>query len=163
MIEYNGYTLKTATLNMLIKLLEDALRNSQPLRNNVGLDITNGDIFEIDLVETNYPHAHISIENTVYQPNELVYNFKVYVMDLVNKDENNENDVLSDTLQIIGDTISFLRYDGDALFDVEYDYRISDNINCVPFTERFDNELSGFVADIRISTTFNRSACINEI
>ena len=73
------------------------------------------------------------------------------------------NDVLSDTLQIIGDTISYLRYDGDAQFDVEYDYRISENVNCVPFTERFDNELSGFVADIRISTTFNRSACTNEI
>lgn len=163
MIEYNGNTLKTATVNMLYELIGDAVFNSAPMQYTATDKTTNGDIFEIDLNETLYPHAHISLENAQYQPNEIVYSFKLYVMDLVSKDESNENDVLSDTLQIIGDVLSFLRYGGNSQFDVDYDYRVSDNVNCTPFTERFDNEVSGWVADLKITTTFDRSNCTNNI
>ena len=82
-------------------------------------------------------------------------------MDLVSKDESNEEDVLSDTLQVIGDFISQFKH--STLYgDMENDYRFSENVNCTPFTERFDNEVSGWVADINITVSFNASACTGD-
>ena len=40
---------------------------------------------------------------------------------------------------------------------------MNDNVSCSPFTERFDNEVSGWVADISITVTFNASACAGDI
>jgi hypothetical protein len=47
--------------------------------------------------------------------------------------------------------------------DTNTDYRMNENINCVPFTERFDSEVSGWVADISITVSFDASACAGDI
>ena len=83
-------------------------------------------------------------------------------MNLVSKDEGNENDVLSDTLQVIGDFISQFKH-STSFGDTEHDYRMNENVNCTPFTERFDNEVSGWSADISITVSFNASACSGDI
>lgn len=123
---------------------------------------TIGDIFEVDLVETTYPLLHIATNTALYTPHELTYNFQFIVMDLVKKDESNEDDVLSDMLQVIGDIYSELK---NSVFDNDYeDFRhmikIDDNISCEPFTERFDNEVSGWTATISIKVSFDASACV---
>jgi hypothetical protein len=105
----------------------------------------------------------LSIENAQYAPNEIQYDFKLFVMDLVSKDEGNENDVLSDTLQIIGDFISRLQNARNLDIDTNTDYRLQPNINCRPFTERFDDDVSGWVADISIRVFFDYSACVGDV
>ena len=92
-----GIQQKNVTLSNIIKLYEDIADANEYIQ-----DFTFGDIFEIDLKETNYALAHLSIENANYTTHELTYSFSLYVMDLVSTDEGNENDVLSDTLQVIG-------------------------------------------------------------
>ena len=82
-------------------------------------------------------------------------------MDLVKKDESNEEEVLSDMLQVIGDVLSVLLntdFDDDFL-DFRQVIQIQQNITCEPFTERFDNEVTGWTAGINIVVEFNASAC----
>ena len=133
-----------------------------------------GDIFDLD-ISTNqiFPVAFLTLESANYQINELQYDFRLYVMDLVgihkSKEEyrnvSNENDVLSDTLQIVGDYLSVLRHgDKSSLtnvqdFDLEYGFRVSDDVTCEPFTERFDSQVSGWAANFTITVSFGRGAC----
>tara|TARA_R100001443_G_scaffold2640_5_gene8662 strand:+ start:4931 stop:5413 length:483 start_codon:yes stop_codon:yes gene_type:complete len=152
-----GLTQKNATLLNIIKLYEDIASANSYIHN-----ATFGDIFEIDLNETDYALSHLSIESANYTNHELTYSLRLYVMDLVSKDEGNENDVLSDTLQVIGDFISQFKH-STSFGDTEQDYRMNDNVSCTPFTERFDNEVSGWSADISITVSFNASACSGDI
>ena len=152
-----GLQQKNITLLNIIKLYEDIASANSYIQNS-----TFGDIFEIDLNQTDYALSHLSIESANYTNHELTYTLRLYVMNLVSKDEGNENDVLSDTLQVIGDFISQFKH-STSFGDTEHDYRMNENVNCTPFTERFDNEVSGWSADISITVSFNASACIGDI
>ena len=152
-----GLFQKNVTLSNIIKLYEDIANANTYIQ-----DVTFGDIFEIDLKETNYALSHLSIENARFTNHELTYSLSLYVMDLVSPDEGNENDVLSDTLQVIGDFISQFKH-STAFGDMENDYRFSDDVPCTPFTERFDNDVSGWRADFEVIVSFNASACDTDI
>ena len=70
----------------------------------------------------------------------------------------------SDTLQMIGDILSAIRYTNATEYtDFLHVVRIDDNISCEPFTERFDNEVSGWTATINIEVDFDASACSGQI
>lgn len=157
-INQNGEYYKNVTLNNLITLFDTIATANQGIQSH-----SFGDIWEINANERNYAVSHLSIEGAQYLPNEIQYNFKLYVMDLVSKDESNENDVLNQTLQIIGDFISRLQNARDLNIDTNTDYRLQPNINCQPFTERFDDQVSGWVADIQIRAFFDYSACVGDI
>ena len=154
---YRGFELKNVTLRMLYDVFTDAFNAQTQLAS-----ISFGDIFEVDLTQNGkYPMMHVSTETAAYDTGKLSYNFQIIVMDLVDKDEANEHDVLSDTLEIIGDVISRIRHSAlDAdVDDFRNTIRLQDSISCEPFTERFDNEVTGWTASISIEVEFNAGAC----
>ena len=158
---YNGYEIKNVTLKMLYEVFEEAF-NLEPQLNT----ITFGDIFEVDLAKNSiYPIMHVSTDTASYDTGSLTYSFQVIVMDLVNKDENNEHDVLSDMLEVIGNIISHIRNSAlvSEVDDFRNTIRLQDSISCEPFTERFDNEVTGWTANISIEVEFNASACAGQI
>lgn len=161
MILSNGLEIKNVTLKMLYKMLQDIGTTHNQINTT-----TIGDIFEVDLVESTYPLFHVSTSTTNFAQHTMTYNFQLIVMDLVSKDESNENDVLSDTLETIGDIISIIK-NQTATFqlipDFETEVAISPNVACEPFTERFDNEVSGWTANISIEVSFNASQCDGDI
>lgn len=156
MLKRNGHEVKNITLGNLYEVF-------RKIGTNVQVNTTTvGDIFEVDLKETTYPLLHVATENASYDTNTLTYTFQVIVMDLVSKDESNEEYVLADTLQTIGDVISYLRNTEDLLTnltDYRNNVRLQDNVTCEPFTERFDNEVTGWTASISIQVAFEASAC----
>ena len=82
--------------------------------------------------------------------------FEIKVFDLVNKDETNENEVLSDTIDILKDCITELKghpYYTNSQLD------IVDDITFEPFTEEFDEEVSGWSAEITFKSPVLRSWC----
>ena len=155
-MKYKGLNLKNVTLNQLYDLLETIGNNHLFIQTT-----TIGDIFEVDLVETKYPLLHIGTSSASYDRSTLTYSFQLLVMDLVKKDESNENEVLSDTLQIIGDVLSvLLNSDYDTNYrDFRHTIQVQENISCEPFTERFDNEVTGWTASVNIVVDFDASAC----
>lgn len=114
-----------------------------------------GDLWELATSGTiNYPVFWCVTKNSVIKRGEIGYGFQFVVMDMVAKDETNERDVLSDTLQILTDVLAELKmgeYDG-------IDIRWSD-LTAESFTERFDEEVSGWALDITIWTDFNWNSC----
>tara|TARA_R110002020_G_scaffold17386_5_gene61144 strand:- start:3196 stop:3693 length:498 start_codon:yes stop_codon:yes gene_type:complete len=155
-ILYKGNHVKNATLEQLYNLFRDIGEKHLFIQTT-----TIGDIFEVDLVETTYPLMHVSTNTATFSSGQINHSFQLVVMDLVNKDENNEEEVLSDMLQVIGDVLSvLLNSDYDTNYtDFRHEIRVEENITCEPFTERFDNEVTGWTADVNIVVQFDAAAC----
>ena len=130
-----------------------------------GISTTSvGDIFDIDLEKnTKYPLMHINPLNVTTGRVALTYNFQIFVMDMVDTDDANEQDVYNDVLQTCVDIISIFRnskYQSENNDDInEPIYFTEGDYTLEPFTERFDNELTGWVFTIAVTTINNFDAC----
>lgn len=133
-----------------------------------------GDIFDINLEkEEIFPLMHINPTSVTTGSNQLNYNFQIFVCDLVSekadwndglssvgsKNLTNEIDVFNDTLQTCVDIISIFRnsqwqaqndpatFAGDINAPV---YFTDGDFTIEPFTERFDNLLTGWVFQMTV-------------
>tara|TARA_R100000781_G_C4076818_1_gene126377 strand:- start:78 stop:587 length:510 start_codon:yes stop_codon:yes gene_type:complete len=127
--------------------------------------ITTGDLFEIDLEKnTLYPLFHINPVNVVASSNQLTFNFQLFIMDLVEPDESNEQYVMSDTLQIMTDIVTIFK-NGEILhfYDASNTesrrYFTNEDFTIEPFTERFDNSVTGWVTDLPIVVEHEYNSC----
>jgi len=99
----------------------------------------------------NCPAMIVVLQPTVLQGSVLIYNFKIYIGDLVHKDLSNKTEVLSDTLQTWLDIIYLVQSPNyEWVADVS-------NIILTDFEDSFDCELYGHWANlkIRISNPFD--------
>ena len=147
------------TYNNLIDKLKDIGNKHEQIST-----VTVGDIFDIDLEKnTKYPLMHINPVNVVTARYGLTYNFQIFVMDLVEPDNSNEQQVYSTVLQICVDLISIFRNskyqaeDGndinDPIYFTEGDYTLE------PFTERFDQAVTGWVFQIGVTVDNSFQTC----
>ena len=138
---------------------------------------TTGDIYDIDLsVNTLFPLFHINPVSVTTSASELTYNFQLFVMDAVSQKDNwteanlqsannlsNEQEVLSSCLQICVDIIGIMRHSkwqsagGLDIDDVIY--FTDGEFSLEPFTERFDNLLTGWVFSIGIVVQNDFQSC----
>ena len=138
---------------------------------------TTGDIFDVDLSKnTLFPLMHINGVNVTTGPSTLTYNFQIFIMDLVSEKSNwtqaniqsatklsNEQEVLSDTLQICTDIIGIFRHSqwqAQLSLDINAaDYFAEGEFTIEPFSERFDNELTGWVFPLSIIVENDFQTC----
>ena len=140
--------------------------------------VTTGDIFSVDLAKnTKFALMHVNPVNVTTGDSQLTYNFQIFIMDMVTEKENwtdanfqsanqlsNEQEVLSETLQISIDIISMLRHSvqQSVLGGTDINeplYFTEGQFNLEPFTERFDNLLTGWVFSIGVIAPNNFDAC----
>tara|TARA_R110002051_G_scaffold59885_1_gene109864 strand:+ start:909 stop:1439 length:531 start_codon:yes stop_codon:yes gene_type:complete len=138
---------------------------------------TTGDIWQVDLEKnTKFPLFHINGTSVDASENTLTYNFQLFVMDLVTEKENwteeniqsaerlsNEQEVLSETLQICVDIIGMFRHSkwqsagdldiNDPVYFTEGDYSLE------PFSEKFDNAVTGWTFTIGIVVQNDFQTC----
>jgi hypothetical protein len=143
-----------------------------------------GDIFDIDLSkETKFPLLHLNPTSVTTGDSQLVYNFQVFIMDMVtekanwtknNADANfpklyktlsNEQDVLNETLQIATDFIGMLRHSEQQSLAGTNDinapiYFTQDQFTIEPFSERFDNLCCGWTFTIGVLVQNDFQTCI---
>lgn len=140
------------TLNQLIQKLNDFANAHQQLH-SFGF----GDLWEIEasgaknaaLMWANVVNGAIDINGKTSS-----IDFRVCIMDLVKKDESNENEVLSDMYLIGADLVAYLNNSSNW-----EDFTIANNITMTPFTERFDNDWSGWIIDFTIENDFLSDYC----
>tara|TARA_R110001592_G_scaffold124342_1_gene333142 strand:+ start:938 stop:1477 length:540 start_codon:yes stop_codon:yes gene_type:complete len=141
---------------------------------------TTGDIWEIDLSKnTLFPLFHINPVSVTTGQSELTYNFQLFVMDLVSQKDNwteanlqsatnlsNEQEVLSSCLQMCVDIIGIMRHSkwqsakADGTQDIDDPVYFTDGeFSLEPFTERFDNLLTGWVFSIGIVVQNDFQTC----
>jgi len=149
---------KIQTVNQLISVFKDIAKRHYQI-NGFGI----GDNWEIGASEAKmHPVLWINpiaasmpeSENVGYKTFEI--DFEVRVFDLVNKDESNENDVLSDTIDTLKDIIT--EFKGHPYY-VNSQLNIVNDIDFDPFTEEFDEEVSGWVAELSLKTPVLTSWC----
>jgi hypothetical protein len=139
---------------------------------------TTGDIHDIDLSKnTLFPLMHINPVGVATKRATIDYTFQIFVMDLVSQDAdwteqniqsaaflNNEQEVLSSTLQTSIDIVSMFRnsiyqssqQDSDINAPIIF---AEEEFNLEPFTERFDNLLTGWVFQITLNADNNYQSC----
>ena len=127
--------------------------------------VTTGDIWEIDLEKnTEFPLFHINPVNVSLAARQKTFNFQLFMMDLVEPNESNEQEVLSDMLEIMTDIVglfkhSELLYTYDTTHGEEPRYFVDDDFTCEPFTERFENRLAGWAVTFTINTKTEMTIC----
>ena len=125
---------------------------------------TVGDIYDIDLEKnTKYPLMHLNPVNVQTTRTELIYNFQVFVMDLVEPDGSNEQEVWSDVLQICIDIIAILsnsKWQAQLQLDINAPvYFAEGDFTLEPFKERFDQSVTGWVFNLGVTVENSFQSC----
>jgi hypothetical protein len=142
-----------------------------------------GDIFSLNLEKMQkFPLLHLNPTSVTTGESQLVYNFQIFIMDMVSEKENwtlnnasanfpklyktlsNEQDVLNETLQIATDFIGMLRHSEQqslaGVNDINVPiYFTQDQFTLEPFSERFDNLCCGFVFNIGVLVQNDFQTC----
>jgi hypothetical protein len=150
----NGFY--TAIDKLKTHLDADALVNS----------VSEGDIFQVDLAkQTIFPLVHIMVNSCTFEVNVLRFNISLIAMDLVDisKNENtnvylgndNTQDALNSTLAILNRAYDIMLH-GSLAYDL---FQIDGNPNCEPFTERFENLLSGWTMTFDVLVPNEMTIC----
>jgi hypothetical protein len=140
--------------------------------------VTTGDIFDINLEKMEkFALMHINPVNVVTGDFGLTYNFQIFICDLVTKKSNwteanfqsannlsSEQEVLSQCLEISVDIISMLRHSTAQAeldsTDINAPLYFSEGQQTLePFSERFDNLLTGWVFSLGILVANDFQTC----
>jgi hypothetical protein len=141
------------TLNQIIQILNNKQSNHAQLSNGTFLF---GDPWEFGAENAiTYPLMGVTLNNSSLTGNIFSTSFNIFFCDLVHKDEGNENEVLSDMQRVALDVWSQIK---DELEDA-YDATVNQTAQLTDFTERFDDEVTGWQMDISIEQFYDQSTC----
>jgi hypothetical protein len=140
--------------NITTKIKETLEANSQV---NV---VTTGDVYDVDLnKQTIFPLSHIMVNQASFEGQVVRMSISIICMDVVDETKenpraqnepfygtNNVQDILNTQLAVINDVVQELRR-GQLYSDL---YQLDGNPTCLPFTERFENLLAGWTANIDV-------------
>ena len=132
----------------------------------------SGELDEVDINKlgaTDYTMLYAEPGTVVVDKGVLSYSFTLYVMDMVNDQvlgdsPNNQRvgrvDTYSETLQIMQDVINEFHQNLYSTSWVDDQIVLDLPINAEPFTARFDNELTGWIATINVQVHNKNNLCI---
>ena len=144
--------------------------------------VSVGDIYDINLEKMEkMPLLHINPLNVQTGDSELIYNFQLFICDLVSEkdnwqtyqaaqltklidNKNNEQQVFNQTLEIATDFIGMLRHSSRQSLAGVNDinspvYFTQDQFTLDPFQERFDNLLCGYVFQVGVKVMNDFDTC----
>jgi len=144
--------------------------------------VSVGDIYDINLEKMEkFPLLHINPLNVSTGDSELVYNFQIFIMDMVSEKstwttaqqaaltklvntKTNEQEVWNQTLDIVTDFIGMLRHSSRQSLEGVNDinapiYFTQDQFTIEPFQERFDNLCCGWVFQIGVKVMNDFQTC----
>tara|TARA_R110000744_G_scaffold268925_1_gene382342 strand:+ start:1064 stop:1612 length:549 start_codon:yes stop_codon:yes gene_type:complete len=144
--------------------------------------VSVGDIYDVDInKETKFVLMHINPVNVTTGESELVYNFQIFIMDMVSEKENwetdqasaltklvdtktNQQEVWNQTLDIATDIIGILRHSTlqsiAGVDDINHPiYFTQSQFTIDPFQERFDNLCCGWVFNLDVKVMHDFQTC----
>jgi len=127
--------------------------------------VTEGDLFEVDLVkQTIFPLSHIIVNEMTKEANILVFSVSILCMDIVDKSKDealdkfrgndNEQDVINTQMAVALRLVEVLERGGD-----NKTFMMRGTPTFEPFTERFKNYLAGVTVTFDIHVPNTMSAC----
>lgn len=115
-------------------------------------ELSEADINKFISENQEYPVLWMTPVSVTTNSNVLLYSLNLLVFDLVNKDKDNEQEVLSDCLQIALDVVRILRY-GNAEFNIVTEPNIS------PFAGRYSDWVAGWSLEIELEVDIQSNNC----
>jgi hypothetical protein len=140
----------TYSLNQLINIFEEFSTNHYQI-NSFGF----GEIWEANgdpKTTGNTPTLWVFPTQAQVTDNTVIYSFDVRCWDLVTKGEGNENDVLSDTQQILSDFVLYIKHES-------FNFGLVGEPTMTPFTEQLADEVTGWQLSIDIEVNKIDSDC----
>jgi len=136
------------TLNQIFQLIETEANAHQQVK-----QYGQGDVWEISPKELDYLVLWAIEEGASVSERTLTYNIRLLAMDRVLPGEENEEEVLSDTLLILLDFVAYFRQ-----LHTE-DVNIQTSVSFEPFTERFDDKVTGHSCVLSLTQPYNYNKC----
>tara|TARA_R110000824_G_scaffold140609_1_gene306714 strand:+ start:94 stop:627 length:534 start_codon:yes stop_codon:yes gene_type:complete len=165
--------IENKTYNNVINTLKNIGENHKQIET-----VTTGDIFDINLEKMEkFALMHINPVSVNTADFGLTYNFQIFIADLVSEKADwtnaniqsannlsNEQEVLSECLQIAVDIISMLRHSTmqseQGVDDINAPVYFAEGQQTLePFTERFDNLLTGWVFSLDVLVANDFQSC----
>ncbi len=116
-----------------------------------------GDLPERDASEkVIYPNVQAVLQGSDITNNVVSRRFTIVVSDLVNTDESNETHVLSDCELICYDLLNYLE---QVETEGNIGMQVVKNGTLTDFTERFDDDVTGWFFDVTISSHIEGFSC----
>ena len=141
------------TINKLVAILEQKQQNHAQLSSGTFLF---GDPWEYGTDNTiQYPLMGVNLNNSSLNGNIMSVSFNIFFCDLVHKNEGNETEVLSDMHRIALDIWSQVNYD----LEDAYDATVNASATFTDFTERFDDEVTGWQMDFTLEQFYDQTTC----
>ena len=136
----------------LTSTIEEQLRSTE-FTNTVSI----GDISKVNLNKQDiFPLAHMIVNSVTAEEQVLRFDISILACDIVDQSKDittdrftgndNEQDILNTQLLVLNKLIQKLRM-GSLHTDM---YQLDGNPSLTPFSDRFENELAGWTADITI-------------
>lgn len=107
-----------------------------------------------------YPYFYVIPQDVIQKFGFMEYKFTFITSDIIQRDLANQVDVLSDTLQIMDDILGQFRLSVyESLGNFNELYYLNTPITCVPFLEKYDDLLGGWVAEVTIEVKTPLDRC----
>lgn len=125
-----------------------------------------GDVSQLTMdIETHqepvYTKMYVVPGAVTLAQNVLQYQFSIIIVDRINEDLSNQEDVMSDTLEIAKDIFTILYQSYTAEYGgFTLDYEPSWSPNVTPFIERYETVLGGWTLNVTINQPFDYNDCV---
>ena len=116
--------------------------------------------FDLNTAETltnNYPLIFVEPTSHQYINWVQTYSLRIYCLDVKEKDSSNEQDIISDCLQILNDLVKYIQNNTNQTTD--FDYQITNQPFSVPVTNYGVEFCSGWYSDVDLEVTINDRDC----
>jgi len=139
------------TYNQLIKIFHNYAESSPLIRSFYA-----GDPKEFVSIDQEYPLLFVQCANISSTKNELIYDVEFLVLDRLASDNSNQNNVKSDTLQIL---LGLKNYLSDQNNNLEFN-RVEDNAEFLHVGKNIDSQWTeGHVMNLKIRTANSGNWC----
>ena len=147
------------TYNQIIKELSIFAADHYQIQN-----FGNGDLFEAvehnQLLDWNYPLLWVVDQPASIGDKIFTWNFNIIAMSLVEKDLANENEVKSDMAQVLLDLVAYFEQKTSTTNNSNWmKVNLVRGGTMTSFTERFEDELTGFGMTIGFKMPYKYDAC----
>lgn len=142
--------------NQVIDFISGFTSYVQPLVKSFG----TGFRFDLNTAQTindNYPLLYVQPISHQIQDWVQTYSLRIYCLDIKEKDSSNEQDVISDCLQILNDLFKYIQNNTNQSSD--FDFQVVNQPFSVPVTNYGVEFCSGWYIDIDLQVTLNNGDC----
>ena len=147
------------TYNQIIKELSTFAADHYQIQN-----FGNGDLFEAvehnQMLDWNYPLLWVVDQPASIGDKIFTWNFNIVAMSLVEKDLANENEVKSDMAQVLLDLVAYFEQKTSTTNNADWmKVRLERSGTMTSFTERFEDELTGWGMTVGFTIPYKYDAC----